>query len=223
MDLALRDRDFIATASGRLSVEAETHKVHRKSVEFLAAPIVNGRTAIWSGIEVESNYARPFVTNSARAATLALIATAVFTSPTTAIAETRPYYREIIGSAKTIAPQRAKLESAMARLDRLAGKQAGWKGEESVPLAASTKEATQSFLRQYFSKQSLPEPFIGLDANGDITLYWKGADFVIDLSIMPDNKFSYYAEFSDVAFEQDETAISPFPDEIIRRLASISA
>lgn len=221
--LAMRDREYIAASSIRFPVETETYRRSDNAYEFMAAPTSETRNSSWFSVGVESFCALPFVANTARAASMAVFCTTMVTSPSTALAETRPHYRDIIGAVKVSLPNCAKLDAAMVRLERLAGKQAGWKGDDSVPLSAATKAAAEEFLRVYFKNQSLPSPFIGLDADGDITLYWKGEHHLIDLSILPNNRFSYYAEFNDISIEQDDAEIGALPPEIISRLAAVKA
>gem|GEM_PF-6755469 len=142
-------------------------------------------------------------------------------TPATFAAQTLP---SVISFASEVnsAPQirEVKLEKAKARLGELAKKEAGWKGAESVSMTESVYNATELFLQNYYSIGNMIEPFIGLDGDGDVTLFWKDGNIVIDLSISEDKEYSYFARLRNgKTFSSDQTPVSePLPLQVLTEL-----
>lgn len=108
------------------------------------------------------------------------------------------------------------LNEAIERLDHLAAKEAGWKGEDSIPMPQSVREASEVFLR------SNPEllnarPFIGLDTDGEVTVFIKNERVIMDLSISSDGLYSFYAQMTEGGeFSAEETPVDQrLPDGIL--------
>ncbi|MGP4691596.1 hypothetical protein [Agrobacterium cavarae] len=162
------------------------------------------------------NGGMPFVAGAMVAATLAF-------SPPSLASETRPRTLK----SDTLRPvaevgQASKLKAAMERLDRLASKHDGWKGPESVRMPEGVKLAANNFLAGYYSDEDVLDPFIGLDADGDVTLFWKYDNIRMDLSISEDGRYSFYAETNGEAYEaNDVDAVTPLPSIVKAQLKKI--
>ncbi len=70
----------------------------------------------------------------------------------------------------------------------------GWKGEGSIAAPRKVTDDAEQFARFHLKDQDIEPPFIGLDADGDITFFWKTEKVIMDLSIYGDGTFSYFAE-----------------------------
>lgn len=112
------------------------------------------------------------------------------------------------------------LERALGRLTELASKTDGWKGPDSVAMPASVRVATEAFLLAYDGIGSVKDLFVGLDADGDVTLFLKDKALITDLSICQDSTYSFYAETPDGQTFQGErlSATDPLPDGLIALL-----
>lgn len=97
-----------------------------------------------------------------------------------------------------------KLESAIARLNDLAAKSNGWKGPDSVSMPKETLRAAETFLIRYFVSPTMLAPFVGLDSDGDVTLFWKTDQLIVDLSISSDGLYSFYANVKGVTSRGDD-------------------
>ncbi|MBY3151088.1 hypothetical protein HFO56_01515 [Rhizobium laguerreae] len=86
------------------------------------------------------------------------------------------------------------LEWSLGRLNWLASKADGWKGLESVAMPSSVREATETFLREYDGIGCVMDLFVGLDADGDVTLFRKDQTLILDLSIGREGTYSFYGE-----------------------------
>ncbi|WP_315921420.1 hypothetical protein [Mesorhizobium sp. SP-1A] len=113
-----------------------------------------------------------------------------------------------------------RLEAAIERLDHLAAKEAGWKGPDSVPMPNTVRDATDTFLRANFSSGWMPSLFIGLDADGDVTIFAKSERISLDLSIGTDQLYSFCADLADgqVASGEDIPVTQPLPDAVMGAL-----
>lgn len=142
-------------------------------------------------------------------------------TPATFAAQTLPSVISFASETNS-APQirDVKLEKAKARLGELARKEAGWKGVESVSMTESVYNSTELFLQNYYSIGNMIEPFIGLDGDGDVTLFWKDGNIVIDLSISEEKEYSYFARLRNgKTYSSDQTPVSePFPSQILAEL-----
>jgi hypothetical protein len=112
------------------------------------------------------------------------------------------------------------LERALGRLNDLASRSTGWKGPDSVAMPASVRVSTEAFLRAYDGIGSVKDLFVGLDADGDVTLFMKDKALILDLSIGQDCTYSFYAETTDGQTFQGERrmATDPLPDGLIAQL-----
>ncbi|MCS4089702.1 hypothetical protein [Rhizobium sp. BK176] len=86
------------------------------------------------------------------------------------------------------------LDRSLGRLRELASKPDGWKGPDSVAMLSPVRDAAETFLRGYDRIGSAKDLFVGLDADGDVTLFLKDASLILDLSIGQDRTYSFYAE-----------------------------
>lgn len=139
-------------------------------------------------------------------------------------AETLPSTVTFVDVQNTADKERVmKLEKAKMRLAVLSEKEAGWKGDESVKLNEEVKAATQTFLENYFSLGNMKEPFIGLDADGDISLFWKDESIIIDMSVTSEGTYSYYARITNgKSFSVDESGVhETFPPVVLQSLIVI--
>lgn len=196
MNAALRD-DFVATTA---SYFPESY------ADDLSGPIsssgLSGRKAALAGV-----------------AFIAVSSLASF-SPAFA-AETRPAGVRTgvlsYSDAQRVNPQ---LKAAKARLDKLCTKQEGWKGPGSVPMSISTRQSAEQFLACYFAAGTMIEPFIGLDSDGDITLFWKTDKVVMDLSITSDGTYSFFADVKGAKplMADDAQVSSPLPESLLEPL-----
>lgn len=113
-----------------------------------------------------------------------------------------------------------RLETAIERLNHLAAKEAGWKGPDSVAMPKTVRDAAETFLRTNFSSGWMASLFIGLDADGDVTIFVKTELITMDLSISSDGMYSFYAELSDRQSESDEgiPVTQPLQDDVMESL-----
>ncbi|UXS35069.1 hypothetical protein FY152_23610 [Agrobacterium tumefaciens] len=232
MTLAAKDREFVAATANYFPDQHANEfvdsgftrgmKAHQiidsvsRSMVVCDEPVIDASFRP-SGIII---YRRaPYFAGAMVAATMAF-------SPPAYASETRP--RPHKADALCIVSeteQSLQLKGAVARVEHLAGKTEGWKGPYSVPMPHSIKIAAIDFLRSYFSTQAMVEPFVGLDADGDVTLFWKNDDLLMDLSISENGKYSFYAETKNgSSYEADEVlASTPLPNELVALLQKHSA
>lgn len=107
--------------------------------------------------------------------------------------------------------------SAVAKIRELSTYGSGWKGPGSVgPSDLALKDA-EHFVRNYFSNPNFVRPRIGLASDGEINLFWKTEHILIDLSILGDGTYTYYAKCADGrSYSGDDVEISTnLPAEIM--------
>lgn len=111
----------------------------------------------------------------------------------------------------------AHLQQAIQRLDHLAAKEDGWKGKDSIRMPQSVREAAEAFLRAN-SEILIIGPFIGLDADGDVTVFIKNEQITMDLSIGSDHLYSYYAKVADGGeFSAEDIPVTQrLPDAVLK-------
>uniref|UniRef100_A0A7C1T780 Uncharacterized protein n=1 Tax=Agrobacterium albertimagni TaxID=147266 RepID=A0A7C1T780_9HYPH len=222
MTLAARDHGFVAATadyfldqydadyvdSGIMAPRKVRHLANNAVTELVISnDALVGSYSKPNGVQV---YTRaPYFAGAMVAATLAF-------SPAAYASETRPRPPKVDAFCLSEAENCVQLRVAEARVDYLAGKVEGWKGPDSVSMPNSVKEAALDFIRCYFSECVMVEPFIGLDADGDVTLFWKNEVLSMDLSITQDGTYSFYAETKDGACYRDDEVSSnaPLPDEL---------
>lgn len=129
----------------------------------------------------------------------------------------------VVDAIETVVPGKlaeVRLEAAIERLDHLATKEAGWKGPDSVAMPKTVRDAAEVFLRANFSSGWIPSLFIGLDADGDVTIYAKNQQITMDLSIGTDQLYSFYADLADgqVASGEDISVTELLPNEVMEAL-----
>jgi hypothetical protein len=129
----------------------------------------------------------------------------------------------VVHAMETVIPgklPRLLLETAIERLDHLAAKEAGWKGPKSVAMPKSVRNASETFLKTNFSSGWMPSLFIGLDADGDVTIFVKTELITMDLSICSDGMYSFYAELSGSQSVSDEgiPVTQPLQDDVMETL-----
>lgn len=98
-----------------------------------------------------------------------------------------------------------RLARTVERLEFLASKPDGWKEPGSVTMRQEAKEAALVFLSTYAAVGPLLKDIrVCLDADGEVTFFWKDAEVILDLSVGRDRKYSYYAQAqSGVSFDGD--------------------
>lgn len=113
-----------------------------------------------------------------------------------------------------------RLAAALERLDHLAAKEAGWKGPDSVAMPETVRVAAETFLRSNFSDGWMPTLFIGLDADGDITVFIKNEQLTMDLSIGTDQLYSCHAKLADDSeFDLEEVLVTEkLPEKVLAAL-----
>jgi len=113
-----------------------------------------------------------------------------------------------------------RLEAAIERLDHLATKEAGWKGPDSVAMPKTVRDAAEVFLRANFSSGWMPSLFIGLDADGDVTIFAKSERITMDLSVGTDQLYSFFADIADgqTASGEGIPVTVQLPDALMRAL-----
>lgn len=129
----------------------------------------------------------------------------------------------VVDAMETVIPGKlaeVRLETAIERLDHLAAKEAGWKGPKSVSMPMTVRNASETFLRTNFSNGCIPSLFIGLDADGDVTIFVKTELITMDLSISSDGLYSFYAELPGEQSVSDEgiPVTQPLPDVVMDAL-----
>ena len=129
----------------------------------------------------------------------------------------------VVDAMETVVPGKlaeVRLEAAIERLDHLAAKEAGWKGPESVPMPKIVRDAAETFLRGNFSSCWMPPLFIGLDADGDVTIFAKSERITMDLSIGSEQLYSFYADLTDgqVFNGEDIPVTQLLPNEVMEAL-----
>lgn len=170
--------------------------------------------------------AAPFILTNAPYISGAMIAvTMALTSPAYA-SETQPRFDDrYLNCIDFEVASESQLARSLGRLAYLGTKPSGWKGPNSVALADGTRSACTEFLTQYFAEGEMREPFIGLDEDGDITLFWKGDDLIMDLSISDGGHYSFYAEAAngETFHADDENVSSRLPAELLAHLRTATA
>lgn len=126
----------------------------------------------------------------------------------------------VVDAMETVIPDKLaeiRLETAIERLDHLAAKEAGWKGPDSVSMPETVRNAAETFLRSNFSGGWMPTLFIGLDADGDVTVFVKNEEITMDLSIGTDALYSFYADLPNGRFAsgEDIRVSEPLPDVVM--------
>ena len=96
---------------------------------------------------------------------------------------------------------------AIDRIRELGLKKAGWKGEGSVPATRAARDEAITLMRGIIAEK-VPIPFIGLDADGAFTFYWKTDDMVVDLGLYGDGAYSYFGRKADKEILSDASRIS---------------
>lgn len=126
----------------------------------------------------------------------------------------------VVDAMETVIPDKlaeVRIEAAIERLDHLATKEAGWKGPDSVSMPETVRDATETFLRANFGSGWMPSLFIGLDADGDVTIFAKTKQITMDLSIGTDALYSFYADLPNgrIASGEDIRVSEPLPDAVM--------
>ncbi|MEO1989609.1 MAG: hypothetical protein ABGX47_23620 [Martelella sp.] len=223
MTLAARDREFIAATANYFSEKIADEFVDsgftgaRKAHQIVSSvphDVVVRNEAMAGAADRHTGliiYTRvPYLASAMVAATMAF-------SPPAYASETRPRPNKAETLyAFTEAEQGVQLKEAVARVEHLAGKAEGWKGPGSIPMPQAIKAAAIDFLSGYYSTHDMADPFVGLDADGDVTLFWKNERLQMDLSISEDGRYSFYAETNKgTSFEADDVPVNtPLPDEL---------
>lgn len=101
------------------------------------------------------------------------------------------------------------------RIDYLAAQPADWKGPGSVP-ATEVVASDSKILLFKLSRAEMTPPFIGLDADGDLTFAWNNNHFVCDMSIYGDGTYSFFAKSERGEASADEAKIDePLPSSLL--------
>lgn len=151
----------------------------------------------------------------------AMVAVTCALSPAAYASETQPKFDFIyLSNSHSESEQSPELDVVVARLAHLASKSPGWKGSDSLAMSPEVRIATKTFMKNYFSTKDMIEPFIGLDADGDVTLFWKNKNLIMDLSISESGLYSFYANLNGKRdYKGDDLSVqTPLPSDLISSL-----
>ncbi|MEY9720716.1 hypothetical protein ABIA22_003206 [Sinorhizobium fredii] len=234
MALAVREQEFAAATAGSFPksyVRGDLHSPSSSSRTGAEMPIVERDYGfiISEGMALTASKWQHGIHVSRKAYGIAgavVAASLASLSPVAYAAETLPNI--LIIDPQCVVDQSevgSQLRRALDRLRHLSGKGDGWKGPGSVSMSEEVRASAESFLRTYFSEQEMMEPRIGLDSDGDITLFWKNAALIMDLSITPEGTYSFYADVAgDKAYQADENAVTKsLPVEVLTALKADTA
>lgn len=102
--------------------------------------------------------------------------------------------------------------------------ESGWKGPGSVAAAQQAIDDAETFAFMLLGTTGLISPRIGLAADGEYVFSWDTGDTVVDLSIVGDGTYSFYAKtINDVFIEDDAPITKPLPERLINALRSLDA
>lgn len=96
-------------------------------------------------------------------------------------------------SARSIAMDRPDI-SAVARIRALGTYSSGWKGPGSSGPSEGAVSDAEAFARTLFLDHLIARPHIGLTADGEVNFYWKTPAVTVDLSVLGDGTYTYFAQ-----------------------------
>lgn len=106
--------------------------------------------------------------------------------------------------------------AVLASIRRLALLRDGWKGNDSTAPSDRAISDAEQFARIYFEDATMAAPRVGAAADGEINFYWSTANVAIDLSVLGDGTYAYFARrASGAPFLGDKIPIGePLPAEL---------
>ncbi|ACI57413.1 hypothetical protein Rleg2_4151 [Rhizobium leguminosarum bv. trifolii WSM2304] len=109
--------------------------------------------------------------------------------------------------------------ASVARINELAAEPDGWKGPGSIRMSDGVKSGAVDFLTWFFGNEQRMSPFIGLDGDGEIAMFWKHGSIIMDLTINDRGTYSYYAEIVGVPYSGEDIPVAtPLPPEVLNAL-----
>ncbi|QND16240.1 hypothetical protein HB775_21905 [Rhizobium leguminosarum bv. trifolii] len=109
--------------------------------------------------------------------------------------------------------------ASVARINELATEPDGWKGRGSIRMSDSVKSGAVDFLTWFFGSEQRTSPFIGLDGDGEIAMFWKQGSIIMDLTINDRGTYSYYAEIGGAPYSGEDISVAtPLPPEVLTAL-----
>lgn len=113
------------------------------------------------------------------------------------------------------------IQEAAARINYLAAKVDGWKGEASVGASASARDDVFAFLDKLQVEAPTAAPMISLDEDGEFVLYWNTEGLLASVSIGGNKKFTFFGNRgSGDIIREDIDLTSPLPPEVVGVLSA---
>lgn len=110
----------------------------------------------------------------------------------------------------------AWVQEASSRINHLAAKPAGWKGEGSVAPSAAAISDSFALVQKLRAEGCKSGPMIGADEDGEIVFFWNAGAMAASISIEGDGSYSVYVNSASGALSADGCRIAnPLPQELI--------